>query len=138
MCVLSAQVLVSRPHVCRKAGPSRGSVIEVEGGREATNVPTLALWGPEDGRAVTLRELAKNEEVMLLGSQLCQSPQDLLPLTTLISATISPFISSSFSSSPVSLSLIVLGVFAVFTFLGFPPFYYLCFFNLSTNLFSLQ
>lgn len=69
------------------------------------------LWGPEMGRAVMSRELAKDEEVTLLGSQLCQGLRDLFLFTTLnlISSTIAPFISLSFSSFHVLLSLIVSG-----------------------------
>lgn len=65
----------------------------------------------EMGRAVMSRELAKDEEVTLLGSQLCQGLRDLFLFTTLnlISSTIVPFISLSFSSFHVLLSLIVSG-----------------------------
>lgn len=70
-----------------------------------------ALLGPRDGRAVMLRELAKDEEVTLPGSQLCQGLWDLFFFTTLIliSSTIAPFISLSFPSFHVLLSLIVSG-----------------------------
>lgn len=65
----------------------------------------------ETGRAVMSRELAKDEEVTLLGSQLCQGLRDLFLFTTLnlISSTIAPFISLSFSSFHVLVSLIVSG-----------------------------
>lgn len=65
----------------------------------------------EMGRAVMSRELEKDEEVTLLGSQLCQGPRDLFLFTTLnlISPAIAPFISLSFSSFHVLLSLIVSG-----------------------------
>lgn len=58
-----------------------------------TNVPMQPLWVLEMGRAVMSRELAKDEEVTLLGSQLCQGLWDLFFFTTLnlISSTISPF-----------------------------------------------
>lgn len=82
-----------------------------------------ALWGPEMGRAVMLRELAKDEEVTLLGSQLCQGLRDLFLFTTLnlISSTISPFISLSFSSFHVPLSLIVLGALVPGSLMLFSP-----------------
>lgn len=91
---------------------SNGTAWSVGGSVWQTNVPALPLWGPKTGRAVMLRELAKDEEVTLFGSQLCQSLQDFFPFTTLslISFTISPFITLSFSSPQVPLSLIVLGI----------------------------
>lgn len=83
----------------------------------------LALWGPEMGRAVMSRELAKDEEVTLLGSQLCQGLRDLFLFTTLnlISSTIIPFISLSFSSFHVLLSLIVSGALVPGLLSLFPP-----------------
>lgn len=91
---------------------SNGTAWSVGGSVWQTNVPALPLWGPKMGRAVMLRELAKDEEVTLFGSQLCQSLQDFFPFTTLslISFTIAPFITLSFSSPQVPLSLIVLGI----------------------------
>lgn len=82
----------------------------------------LALWGPEMGRAVMSRELAKDEEVTLLGSQLCQGLRDLFLFTTLnlISSTIVPFISLSSSSFHVLMSLIVSGA-LVPGLLSLPP-----------------
>lgn len=73
--------------------------------------PCCPSGGPEMGRAVMLRELAKDEEVTLPGSQLCQNLWDPFLFTTLnlISSTIAPFISLSFSSFHVLLSLIVSG-----------------------------
>jgi len=75
-------------------------------------------------RAVMLRELAKDEEVTLLGSRLCQGLRDLSLFTTLhlISSTIAPFISLSFSSFHVLLPLIVSGgPLFLARFCSFPP-----------------
>lgn len=77
----------------------------------------------EMGRAVMSRELAKDEEVTLLGSQLCQGLRDLFLFTTLnlISSAIVPFISLSFSSFHVLLSLIVSGALVPGSFSLFSP-----------------
>lgn len=100
---------MSKGQTCQRLG--NGTAWSVGGSVWQTNVPALPLWGPKMGRAVMLRELAKDEEVTLFGSQLCQSLRDFFPFTTLslISFTIAPFITLSFSSPQVPLSLIVLG-----------------------------
>lgn len=75
------------------------------------NVRALPLWGPEMVKAVMLRELAKDEEVTLAGSELSRGPWDLFLFTTLslISSAIVPFISLSVSAFHVLLSLVVSG-----------------------------
>jgi len=86
-------------------------------------MPLLRLWGPEMGKAVMLRELVTDEEVTLLGPQLCQGLRDLFLFTTLnlIPFTIPPFISLSFSSFHVSLSFNVLGALGPGSLMFFHP-----------------
>lgn len=85
--------------------------------------PCCPWGGPEMGIAVMLRELAKDEEVPLLGSQLCRHLWDLFLFTTLnlISSTIAAFISLSFSSFHVLLALIVSGALVPGSLSLFPP-----------------
>lgn len=65
-----------------------------------TNMAVLCPWGPELSEAVTLRELVKDEEETLLGSQLCRDLWDLFLFITLhLLLSFSPsFIASFFLS----------------------------------------
>lgn len=65
---------------CVALAVAKSLIMEVGGGyrraMEGRFVPMLPLWGPETGRAVMSRELAKDEEVTLPGSRLCRGLRD--------------------------------------------------------------
>lgn len=102
------------------SGEGRGAM---EGQFGKQMCPCCPSGVQETGRAVMSRELAKDEEVTLLGSQLCQGLRDLFLFTTLnlISSTIAPFISLSFSSFHVLVSLIVSGALVPGSLFTLPP-----------------